>query len=176
MTQKLARVRFAGQSLVTIKDHDDIIYVAMRPIVEGMGLNWKSQWDKLKDHRHPLRPDRRRSGQHGPAKRRRTRVPYQRGHFRQLRHRHRPPQKGHYLHRRRKCQPIGPNFNQRRRNQMKTINLPTLKVVNGVPYASSLDIADRFGVKHQNVLRAIAKCIGELKFELATAQFADSEP
>lgn len=59
---------------------------------------------------------------------------------------------------------------------MKTINLPTLKVVNGVPYASSLDIADRFGVKHQNVLRAIAKCIGELKFELATAQFADSEP
>lgn len=51
MTQKLARVRFAGQSLVTIKDHDDIIYVAMRPIVEGMGLAWKPQFSKLQDRK-----------------------------------------------------------------------------------------------------------------------------
>lgn len=58
---------------------------------------------------------------------------------------------------------------------MKTIDLPNLKVVNGVPYASSLDIADRFGVKHKNVLQAIEKCFDELKSQPVTAQFADSE-
>jgi len=41
-----ATVEFNGQSLVTIQK-DDEQYVAIRPIVEGMGLDWKSQHRKL---------------------------------------------------------------------------------------------------------------------------------
>lgn len=54
---------------------------------------------------------------------------------------------------------------------MITVELPKLKVVNGVPYASSLDIADRFTVSHKNVLRAIKKRISRLTLEPRTDAF-----
>jgi hypothetical protein len=44
----LAPVDFHGQELVVV-DVDGEPYVAMRPIVEGMGLDWKAQHRKLTD-------------------------------------------------------------------------------------------------------------------------------
>lgn len=55
---------------------------------------------------------------------------------------------------------------------MKDHELPRLKVVNGVPYASSLDIAERFGVQHKNVLSAIETRVGRLTLQPATSDFA----
>lgn len=43
----IAIVPFQGSDLITIKVNE-IIYVAMRPIVEALGLNWSTQARKLK--------------------------------------------------------------------------------------------------------------------------------
>lgn len=44
----LEPVDFHGQAL-TVVDREGDPYVAMRPIVEGMGLDWKGQYAKLRD-------------------------------------------------------------------------------------------------------------------------------
>jgi len=41
-------VNFAGTALMGLLD-GDTAWVAMRPIVEGMGLDWKAQYDKIKE-------------------------------------------------------------------------------------------------------------------------------
>lgn len=48
---QLQTIRFHGQSLV-ILDHDGEPYVAMRPVCEGIGLNWQGQLERIK--RHPV--------------------------------------------------------------------------------------------------------------------------
>lgn len=42
----LISVQFHGQTLVTTQ-HNGEPHVAMRPIVEGIGLNWKAQYDRI---------------------------------------------------------------------------------------------------------------------------------
>ncbi|MER2526367.1 MAG: phage antirepressor N-terminal domain-containing protein [Candidatus Competibacter denitrificans] len=42
----LISVPFHGQNLITIQ-HNGEPHVAMRPIVEGIGLNWKAQYDRI---------------------------------------------------------------------------------------------------------------------------------
>lgn len=46
MSQKLATVKFYDDVLITI-EQDNIQYVAVRPIVENMGLEWSTQKQKL---------------------------------------------------------------------------------------------------------------------------------
>jgi len=48
-----------------------------------------------------------------------------------------------------------------------------LRVIHGEVYASSLDIAERFGVQHKNVLQAIRDRLRRLKSQPSTAEFAD---
>jgi hypothetical protein len=43
---KLSTVRFRNQDLLCLEEGDEI-WVAMRPVVEGMGLDWKTQYRKL---------------------------------------------------------------------------------------------------------------------------------
>ena len=43
------KVNFLGKE-VTLVDNNGIAYVAMREIVEGIGLDWKSQYKKLLDN------------------------------------------------------------------------------------------------------------------------------
>lgn len=47
----LISVQFHGQTLITIQ-HNDEPHVAMRPIVEAMGLDWQAQLQRIK--RHPV--------------------------------------------------------------------------------------------------------------------------
>jgi hypothetical protein len=44
----LVPVKFQGATLALI-DHQGEPFVAMRPVVEAMGLSWQSQFDKIKD-------------------------------------------------------------------------------------------------------------------------------
>lgn len=53
---------------------------------------------------------------------------------------------------------------------MNQVKLTTIK---GEVYASSLDIAEKFAIRHADVLRAVSNRIGQLKSALATAHFAD---
>ncbi|WP_392562503.1 phage antirepressor N-terminal domain-containing protein [Orbus sturtevantii] len=46
-----AEVNFEQSKLITVKK-DGIEYVAMRSIVEGIGLNWKTQYRKLISQKH----------------------------------------------------------------------------------------------------------------------------
>lgn len=50
-TPETALVPFHGQQLLTIKD-GDTIRVAMRPICEAVGLDWKAQYNRI--NRHPV--------------------------------------------------------------------------------------------------------------------------
>jgi len=44
-----AVIPFEGVNLVSVKDEKTgDVYVALKPIVEGLGLSWKGQWKKLK--------------------------------------------------------------------------------------------------------------------------------
>ncbi|MCP4744522.1 MAG: hypothetical protein GY874_00020, partial [Desulfobacteraceae bacterium] len=43
-----ATVSFNGQSLITTKDGDEEILVAMKPIVEAMGIQWEAQFKLIK--------------------------------------------------------------------------------------------------------------------------------
>ena len=45
---KADEVNFHGQTLFTVMQ-DGTVYAAMKPIVKNMGLNWKSQYQKIKD-------------------------------------------------------------------------------------------------------------------------------
>lgn len=45
-TTSIATIEFHGQSLITLQ-HDGQPFAAMKPIVEGMGLDWKSQHSKI---------------------------------------------------------------------------------------------------------------------------------
>lgn len=45
-TQSIATIEFHGQQLITLQ-HDGQPFAAMKPIVEGMGLNWATQFRKL---------------------------------------------------------------------------------------------------------------------------------
>lgn len=49
--------------------------------------------------------------------------------------------------------------------------IPKLRIINGVPYASSLDIANRFAVAHKNILAAVGNRIRRLTLQPATAEF-----
>lgn len=42
----LVPVQFHGQTLVTTQ-HNGEPHIAMRPIVEAIGLNWKAQYDRI---------------------------------------------------------------------------------------------------------------------------------
>lgn len=44
---KLAKINFAGNKITTIRDDESIVWVAMRTIVESIGLAWQSQHSKL---------------------------------------------------------------------------------------------------------------------------------
>lgn len=46
MSNQLIPVSFRGDSLALI-DHKGEPYVAMKPVVQGMGLDWKAQYRKL---------------------------------------------------------------------------------------------------------------------------------
>lgn len=46
VSQKVATVNFKGDTLITL-EKDGEHYVAVRPIVENMGLDWKRQSEKL---------------------------------------------------------------------------------------------------------------------------------
>ncbi len=48
--KNIATIEFYGQAISTFKK-DDVEYVAMRQIVEGIGLDWKSQQRKLSDNK-----------------------------------------------------------------------------------------------------------------------------
>jgi len=50
-------IEFHGKALLTAKDIESgRVYVAMRPIVEGMGLSWGSQFDRInKDKRFDIK-------------------------------------------------------------------------------------------------------------------------
>lgn len=48
---QVSSVEFYGKTLSTI-NQDGIKYVAVRPIVEGMGLDWKSQSVKLNKNKN----------------------------------------------------------------------------------------------------------------------------
>jgi len=50
MNNQMIPVSFHGDELALI-DHDGEPFVAMRPVVEGMGLDWKSQWRRLSGER-----------------------------------------------------------------------------------------------------------------------------
>lgn len=43
-------VPFEDHSILTVKDNDGRIFVAMKPIVEALGLSWASQLVRIKDH------------------------------------------------------------------------------------------------------------------------------
>ncbi len=45
---KILHIPFAGESLITA-ELNGIVYVAMRPIVEGIGIDWASQLSKLRN-------------------------------------------------------------------------------------------------------------------------------
>jgi hypothetical protein len=47
MSPAVAQVEFRGRQLLTIEDGGEI-YVALRPVAEHLGLNWKKQLQKLK--------------------------------------------------------------------------------------------------------------------------------
>jgi len=47
--EETAIVKFYGQELVTIKTETGV-YVAMKPVVEGMGLDWRSQARKIQQN------------------------------------------------------------------------------------------------------------------------------
>ncbi len=47
----LVEISFHGARLIAVQgDTPETTLVAMKPIVEGMGLDWKSQYDKLRGH------------------------------------------------------------------------------------------------------------------------------
>lgn len=46
----VAAVNFHGTELITIKK-DDLEFVAMKPVVEGIGLAWRSQREKIQDNK-----------------------------------------------------------------------------------------------------------------------------
>lgn len=48
MNDQIIPVSFHGDTLALV-DHEGSPFVAMRPVVENMGLNWKSQYDKIAD-------------------------------------------------------------------------------------------------------------------------------
>ncbi len=52
---------------------------------------------------------------------------------------------------------------------------PALAVINGIPRASSLDIAKHFGKRHVDVMRAINKAITQVPEDFAQRNFAFSE-
>ena len=52
---------------------------------------------------------------------------------------------------------------------------PTLAVINDIPRASSLDIAEHFGKRHVDVMRAINKSIMQVPEDFAQRNFAFSE-
>jgi len=51
MNTETALVPFHGHQLLTVKD-GDTIRVAMRPICEAVGLDWKAQYNRI--NRHPV--------------------------------------------------------------------------------------------------------------------------
>ena len=51
MTQQIATVTFHGTPL-TVITHDDQQLVAMKPIVEAIGLQWEAQYKRIQ--RHPV--------------------------------------------------------------------------------------------------------------------------
>lgn len=53
--------------------------------------------------------------------------------------------------------------------------LPTVSLVNGIPMATSLDVAEKFGKKHQHVLEAIRKLIEELPEDFTASNFRPVE-
>ncbi len=46
MNTEMMPVPFKGATLYLAEDHQEP-YVPMRPVVEGMGLDWKSQYAKI---------------------------------------------------------------------------------------------------------------------------------
>lgn len=46
-TMQLATVDFQGQKLLTMKDASGVVRVAVRPVVEAMGLDWSSQRKRI---------------------------------------------------------------------------------------------------------------------------------
>ncbi|MGE3466737.1 MAG: Rha family transcriptional regulator [Pyrinomonadaceae bacterium] len=54
---------------------------------------------------------------------------------------------------------------------MKAEPMPKLRIIKGIPYASSLDISERFGVAHKNVLKAIDTRVRRLSLQPATEAF-----
>lgn len=51
MTSSIASVDFHGNSLMTIRDDNGTVFVAMKPIVDWLGLSWGSQWTKLRQNK-----------------------------------------------------------------------------------------------------------------------------
>lgn len=51
MNSKIISLDFHGKSLITL-EHNNQPYVAMKPIVEAIGLDWKSQHSRIQ--RHPV--------------------------------------------------------------------------------------------------------------------------
>lgn len=47
----ISTINFHGQDLLAIKDNDGNMFVAMKPIVEGMGLSWPRQFRKLQENK-----------------------------------------------------------------------------------------------------------------------------
>lgn len=45
---QFGKINFYGQSIIVIK-HEDVPYVAAKPIVISLGLDWMTQYQKLKD-------------------------------------------------------------------------------------------------------------------------------
>lgn len=46
MSTQIIPVTFDGDALALV-DHDGLPFVAMKPVADNMGLNWKSQYDKI---------------------------------------------------------------------------------------------------------------------------------
>jgi hypothetical protein len=51
MPNELTTVEFHGATLIAVRGETPAqTLVAMKPVVEGMGLDWKAQYDKIKEH------------------------------------------------------------------------------------------------------------------------------
>lgn len=49
MNQALQTINFQGSELLTI-EQDGTLYVAMKPVCESIGLNWRGQYNRIKRH------------------------------------------------------------------------------------------------------------------------------
>ena len=53
MTHEITKIQFHGADLIVQRgETPDTTFVAMKPVVEGMGLDWEGQ--RLKIERHPV--------------------------------------------------------------------------------------------------------------------------